>query len=75
MNCSTLGFVSRLRLVPQNHHTDINIKELNLIWLTQLFRNRLIQTWKLNLLICLDNILVNVVEKYGVKHIRDKGLQ
>ena len=49
--------------------------EWSLIWLTQLFRNRLTQPLKLNRLHWFDSNLVNVVGKSGVNHIHYQSLQ
>ena len=79
-NGDSLEIVSRVRLVPNNFYTDINIldiqvNEWSLTWLTQLFRNRLIQPLKLNRLHWFDSNLVTVAGKSGVNHFYYQGLK
>ena len=64
----------------QNYYTDINILDIqvnkwSLTWLTQLFRNRLIQPLKLNRLHYFDSNLVNVSGKSGVNNFYFQGLK
>ena len=79
LNGNSLEMFSRVRLVPQNNYTDINIldiiiNECDLTWLIQLFSNRLIQPLKLNRFHWFDSNLVNVEGESGVNHFYYKGL-
>ena len=80
LNGNSLEISSQVSLVPQNYYTDINIldiqvNEWSLTWLTQLFRNRLIQPLKLNRLHWFDSNLVTVAGKSGVNHFYYQGLK
>ena len=80
LNGNSLEILSRVSLVPRNYFTDIKIldihvNEWDITWLTQLFRNRLIQPLKLNRLHWFDSNLVTVAGKSGVNHFYYQGLK
>ena len=73
LNGNSLKIVSRVSLVKNNYYLDINILDIrvndwSLTWLTQLFRNRLIQPLKLNRIHMFNTDLVNVAGKSGVNN-------
>ena len=75
-----LEILSHVSLARQNYYTDINIldiqvNEWSLTWLTQLFRNRLIQPLKINRLHFFDSNLINVSGKSGVNNLYFQGLK
>ena len=80
LNSNSIEILSNVILAPQNYYTDINILDIqvnkwSLTWLTQLFRNRLIQPLKLNRLHYFDSNLVNVSGKSGVNNFYFQGLK
>ena len=80
LNSNSIEILSNVILAPQNYYTDINILDIqvnkwSLTWLTQLFRNRLIQPLKLNRLHYFDSNLVNVSGKSGVYNFYFQGLK
>ena len=80
LNSNSLELVSRVSLVPKKYYTDINIlniqiNEWSLTWLTNLFKNRLIQPLKLNRIHWFDSNLLNIAGKSGVNHFYYKGLK
>ena len=77
---NSIEILSHVSLAPKNDYTDINILDIqvnkwSLTWLTQLFRNRLIQPLKLNRLHYFDSNLVNVSGKSGVNNFYFQGLK
>ena len=78
MDGNSLDIASRVRLVPQQYYTDVNlfdiqINEWNLYWLTQIFKNRLIQPLKINRQHWFDSNLVRVESHSRVNHFYYKG--
>jgi len=80
LNGNSIEIISHISLAPQNYNTDINIldiqvNEWNLTWLTQLFRNRLIQPLNLNRLHLFDSNLVNIAGKVGQNNFYYQGIK